>query len=152
MVESMVMADHGGTADHEEAYGRFLFLVAIIIAHELVHCYMCSISRDETRHSPVELAGLRFHKRGPGDGWGDSGAVWESHVLGGTVIALKAPNHRLGVRQAGCLWIQGAQSAWPIQPDSFKVCKAFDIQCMFCPSANYLTRGCVADMAGKHRP
>jgi hypothetical protein len=132
----MTMAEQGIDKDNKEAYRCFLFLLAVTIAHELVHCFMCSVSTDERLDTPIELDGTITGTLDGNACWGDSGTVWEFNVLGGILIVLEEPNHPLGDRQAGRLWIVGAKGkSWPLDADDFTVKRTFDPRSMFAPSS-----------------
>lgn len=102
MVESMVRVASGSDVIDVEAYNRFVFILAVTIAHELVHCFMVSLSGTEQTDSPTSLAGVTQRKPG---GQGESGCVGERLVLGGIVKNLEDPDHLLRDRQAGTVWL-----------------------------------------------
>ena len=98
----MALAKNGTGLDHEEAYTIFRFLLGVTIAHELVHCFMNFLSKTEEKDTPINTLGMSLTNTGP---WSDSGTLWESLTLGGTVVAFKVSNHPLRRRQAGIPWL-----------------------------------------------
>ncbi|KAK3300971.1 uncharacterized protein B0H64DRAFT_370148 [Chaetomium fimeti] len=102
MVECMAKAADKKHSSHYHsiAYDNFLVIVAVTIAHELVHCFMNYLAVDVDEDTPTDIVGIRFH-----NGRADSGSVWERKVLGGMLKTYEAKRHPLGDEQSGMVWL-----------------------------------------------
>ncbi|KAI0813846.1 hypothetical protein GGR55DRAFT_676775 [Xylaria sp. FL0064] len=120
MIKNLVDAGHEAfrhPGDHlyTRAFQDFMVLMAVTVAHELVHLWIgyLATSRDSP-HTPVGVNSLASYYTGDyarnygtdnhGDGCGDSGRVWEDYALGGTLEAFGEASNQLGAYQAGTLY------------------------------------------------
>ncbi|KAI1277919.1 hypothetical protein F5Y07DRAFT_398066 [Xylaria sp. FL0933] len=111
---------------YRNAFQDFMVLMAVTIAHELVHLWVGYLTASwDSRHTPVEVDFLASYYTGDrnygtdnhGNDCGDSGRVWEELAFGGTLEAIGEPSNRLlKAYQAGTLYcINGSGAAREVQ-------------------------------------
>lgn len=83
-----------------EEFQRFLFLMGMAAAHELVHAFVGAVTGGTDRSTPPPANFPHPGLRG-GAGLGESGRYFEGVLCGFLVQAYHRDGHRLGVRQAG---------------------------------------------------
>ncbi|KAK8068466.1 hypothetical protein PG996_007578 [Apiospora saccharicola] len=93
---------------HVSAYERFLFLMGITVAHELVHFFVGFLTGYDRPSTPEEvtyLPSLYSSQTAGGIDVGESGRAWEGSVFGGIVEVWENTSSPLGVYQARDLCI-----------------------------------------------
>ncbi|KAK8004637.1 hypothetical protein PG989_004356 [Apiospora arundinis] len=93
---------------HVCAYERFLFLMGITVAHELVHFFVGFLTGYDAPSTPGEVSFLPSIYNIPIAGGryvGESGRAWEGVVFGGIVETIENRSSPLGVYQSGDLYL-----------------------------------------------
>ncbi|KAI1349766.1 hypothetical protein F5Y01DRAFT_316439 [Xylaria sp. FL0043] len=93
---------------HFAAYESFTFIMAITVAHELVHFFIGYLTGRASPNTPEKISYLPSIYNKPGiDGKeiGESGRTWEGDVFGGIVETAEDSTDPLGAYQAGTLWL-----------------------------------------------
>ncbi|KAK5993042.1 hypothetical protein PT974_06469 [Cladobotryum mycophilum] len=89
-------ADANDTRD----WSKFLFLMSLSIAHELVHMFIGYLTGDSSRDTPPQVD---YRPQASGSR-GESGRAWEREMFGFLTEAVYDPNDRRGLAQAGVFY------------------------------------------------
>ncbi|KAK3941400.1 hypothetical protein QBC46DRAFT_340533 [Diplogelasinospora grovesii] len=106
MATAMRNDQQNSNADERKAVETFKFLMAITLAHEMVHFFIGFLAGSTIPCTPPSITGARLrhnHTDDSGNEIGESGYAWEKCAFGGKVVAIEDVNHPLGGRQAGVL-------------------------------------------------
>ncbi|KAI0903663.1 hypothetical protein F4823DRAFT_568460 [Ustulina deusta] len=97
---------------HLAAFESFMFLMAITVAHEVVHFFTGFLTGYVLPPTPAEVSFLpsKYNVRWNGVELGESGRAWEATLLGGIIEGVEDPSHPLGVYQAGTFYLIDEQN------------------------------------------
>ncbi len=97
---------------HLAAFESFMFLMAITVAHEVVHFFTGFLTGYVLPPTPAEVSFLpsKYNARWNGVELGESGRAWEATLLGGIIEGVEDPSHPLGVYQAGTFYLIDEQN------------------------------------------
>ncbi|KAI0403870.1 hypothetical protein F4802DRAFT_569693 [Xylaria palmicola] len=90
------------------AYENFMFIMAITVAHEVVHLFVGYLTGRELPNTPRRVSYIPsvYNKlQDDGTEMGESGRAWEGYVFGGIVETAEDRANPLGAYQAGTLWL-----------------------------------------------
>lgn len=107
----MVSADYlayRNNKDNTIAHESIMFLMAITVAHELVHLFVGLLTGYIEPTTPPDVTYIAEHynkQLEDGTFAGESGRAWESLMFGGTVEVYEDEDHSLGFRQSGAIYL-----------------------------------------------
>lgn len=93
---------------HVSAFEDFIFLMAVTVAHELIHFFvgfLTGYNRPETPTKVSFIPSLYNITTPEGIEMGESGRAWEAIVFGGIVETIEDRSSPLGAYQAGLFYV-----------------------------------------------
>lgn len=107
-----------------DEFQRFLFLLGLTTAHELVHVFVSYLTGNSTSDTPPAVQyPPRASSAGAPQSGGESGNTWEGKLMGCIVLAYFNRTNSRGPRQAGDLYaLQNRVTPYRLSPEWIRKC------------------------------